>query len=48
MPKYLRNHFNTPNRVWSRGVQNRRNMDSRMFLNEPNGYIMLNDAPKKK
>ncbi len=48
VPKYLRNHFNTSNRIWSRGVQNRRNMDARMFENAKNGYIMLNDAPKKK
>ena len=48
VPKYLRNHFNTSNRMWSRGVQNRRNMDARMFVNAQNGYIMLNDAPKKK
>jgi len=48
VPKYLRNHFNTANRIWSRGVQNRRNMDARMFINAENGYTMLNDAPKKK
>lgn len=48
VPKYFRNHFNTSNRIWSRGVQNRRNMDARMFVNAENGYIVLNDAPKKK
>lgn len=35
-------------KIWSRGVQNRRNMDARMFINAENGYTMLNDAPKKK
>lgn len=48
VPKYLKNHFNTQNGEWSRGVQNRRNMDARMFENAVNGYTMLNDAPKKK
>lgn len=48
VPKYLKNHFNTSNRLWSRGVQNRRNMDARMFIDAENGYVMLNDAPKKK
>lgn len=35
-------------KIWSRGVQNRRNMDTRMFINAENGYTMLNDAPNKK
>ncbi|MGR3976161.1 hypothetical protein FW754_00410 [Acinetobacter sp. 1207_04] len=34
-------------KIWSRGVQNRRNMDARMFINAENVYTMLNDAPKK-
>lgn len=48
VPKYLKNHFNTANRKWMRGVQNRRNMDYRMFQNSENAYVMLNDAPKLK
>ncbi len=47
VPKYLKNHFNTQNKIWSRGVQNRRNMDARMFENAKNRYVVLNDAPKK-
>lgn len=47
VPNFLRNHINTQNGEWSRGVQNRRNMDARMFANEKNGYTVLNDAPKK-
>ena len=35
-------------KIWSRGVQNRRNMNTRMFINAENGYTMLNDVPKKK
>lgn len=35
-------------KIWSRGVQNRRNMDTRIFIYAENGYTMLNDAPKKK
>ncbi len=47
VPRFLRNHYNTQNKIWMRGVQNRRNLDARMFVNAPNGYVVLNDAPRK-
>ncbi|MDK4715924.1 hypothetical protein [Rhizobium sp. CNPSo 4039] len=48
VPNYLKNHFNTSNKVWSAGVQNRRDMDARMFANEENGYTFLATHSSKK
>ena len=42
VPEYFRTHYNTANRQWVAGVQNRRDMDARMFSGDTtNGYTLL-------
>ncbi|RSZ31148.1 MULTISPECIES: hypothetical protein [unclassified Variovorax] len=42
VPDYLKTHFNTANKNWMGGVQNRRDMDARMFSGDTtNGYTMI-------
>ena len=31
VPEYMHTHYNTMNKKWAAGVQNRRDMDARMF-----------------
>lgn len=46
--KYMKNHYNTSNKVWSAGVQNRRDMDARMFNEEKDGYKMIYTHTSKR
>jgi GH24 family phage-related lysozyme (muramidase) len=42
VPEYFQTHYNTANRQWMPGVQNRRDMDARMFSGDTaNGYTLL-------
>ncbi len=42
VPEYFQTHYNTANRQWMPGVQNRRDMDARMFSGDTaNGYNLL-------
>ncbi|AHG65458.1 glycoside hydrolase family protein [Advenella mimigardefordensis] len=42
VPAYLESHYNTSNSVWVAGVQNRRDMDVRMFSgDQTNGYTLM-------
>lgn len=48
VPDYMKNHYNTSNKKWSAGVQNRRDMGARMFGNEENGYKFLATHSSRK
>jgi GH24 family phage-related lysozyme (muramidase) len=48
VPEYFRTHYNTSNSKWVAGVQNRRDMDARMFSGDAvNGYNLLQNHTSK-
>ena len=49
VPGYFQSHYNTANGKWVAGVQNRRDMDARMFSGDTvNGYTLLQNHTTKK
>jgi GH24 family phage-related lysozyme (muramidase) len=49
VPEYFRTHYNTSNSQWVAGVQNRRDMDARMFSGDTvNGYTLLQNHTSKR
>ena len=48
VPEYMQSHYNTANAKWVAGVQNRRDMDTRMFSgDEDDGYTLLQNHTTK-